>query len=238
MIRERKPKCTHPFLSLEHRVIDSPAFADIKPSSLRVLVAIGRQLNKDNNGHLQAAFAWCKRYGIGSTNTLADAISDLIAHGFVYRTRSHGANGVWAKYAVTWLPIKKPDGLFIAGFKMYAWRDWDTTSQKSSSQNLRRDCRKNRELSPENIAETATNLVSETATYESCCHGVRREEAGNPSGDTSAHMSGGWIHDYLIRLAEHGLGADCPVTTFSDNTEGRADCEFENRRSLSSTGSK
>lgn len=72
---------THPFIALEHRVFDSPAFADLKHSSVRVLLAVARQLTKDNNGHLQCSFAWCKRHGIGSDNTLADAIADLIVHG-------------------------------------------------------------------------------------------------------------------------------------------------------------
>ena len=101
----RKTSTKHPFIGIEHRVIDSAAFADLKHSSVRVLLSVARQLTKDNNGHLQCSFAWCKRYGIGSANTLADSISDLIAHGFICRTKSHGANGVWATYAVTWLRI-------------------------------------------------------------------------------------------------------------------------------------
>ena len=102
----RKTSTKHPFIGIEHRVIDSAAFADLKHSSVRVLLSVARQLTKDNNGHLQCSFAWCKRYGIGSANTLADSISDLIAHGFICRTKSHGANGVWATYAVTWLQAK------------------------------------------------------------------------------------------------------------------------------------
>ena len=167
----RKKPNTHPFVALEHRTVDSLAFGDLKHSSVRVLLAIARQLTRDNNGHLQASYSWCRRYGVGSTNTLADSIADLIAHGFIYRTRSHGANGVWAKYAVTWLPVKKPDGLFLAGFKMFAWRDWIMPDKKSLSQKVRQDHLRNCELRTESIAETATSLISETATYESCCHG-------------------------------------------------------------------
>ena len=117
----RKTSTKHPFVAIEHRVLDSEAFADLKHSSVRVLLAIARQLTKDNNGHLQCTYRWCVRYGIGSDNTLADAVADLIAHGFVHRTRSHGANGVWASYAVTWLPVKKTEGLFLAGFVPFAY---------------------------------------------------------------------------------------------------------------------
>ena len=83
---------------------------------------MARQLTKDNNGQLQATYTYCGKRGIGSEHTLKEGIADLIAHGFIYRTRSHGANKVWAKYAVTWLPIKKKEGLFLAGFVPGAWR--------------------------------------------------------------------------------------------------------------------
>ena len=162
-----KTSTKHPYAAIEHRLIDSPAYADLKHSSVRVLLSVVRQLTKDNNGHLQCSFAWCKRHGIGSSNTLADSIADLIAHGVIYRTKSHGANGVWATYAVTWLPIKKPDGLFLAGFKMFAWRDWQQPNKKTLPQKLRHNYLKNCELSDKGISETATSLISETATYES-----------------------------------------------------------------------
>lgn len=168
-----KKKTEHPFIGIEHRIVDSPAFADLKHSSVRVLLAVARQLKKDNNGHLQATWAWCKRYGIGSDNTLHDAIADLIAHGFLYRTKSHGANGVWATYAVTWLPITDQEGLFSAGFKMYAWRDWTPAEKKTLPQKQRVDGRKNRVLCGEFHAETAASLTSEIADYEymlPCCN--------------------------------------------------------------------
>lgn len=204
----------HPFVALEHRVIDSEAFADLKHSSVRILLAIARQLTKDNNGHLQATFSWCNRFGVGSDNTLTDAVADLIAHGFIYRTKSHGANGVWATYAVTWLPIKKSEGLFLAGFKMFAWRDWLPSEKKTSPQKLRADYRKNCGLKGKTTAETAGSLTSETADYEPCCHGTRRETvSGTHSTDISAHEPGGWIHGYLARLTDRGLVSACPVAS-------------------------
>jgi len=210
----RKGPSTHPFIALEHRVMDSPAFADLKHSSIRVLLAIARQLTKDNNGHLQAAFSWCKRYGIGSDNTLSDAIADLIAHGFIYRTRSHGANGVWATYAVTWLPVKKPEGLFLAGFKMFAWRDWVMPRGKISPQKLRADYRKNCGLRGETTAKTAGSLTSETADYEPCCHGERTKgQHREHTTNISDHEPGGWIHGYLARLTHRGLVAVSPIAS-------------------------
>jgi hypothetical protein len=131
-----KTTTKEPYAAIEHRVIESPAFAALRPSSVLLLLLLARQLTKDNNGHLHAAFKWCSRFGIGSEHTLRDAIAQLIAHGMIYRTRSHGANGAWARYAVTWLPIKKRDDLFLAGFKPCAWRDWTPTQKKTTRQKV------------------------------------------------------------------------------------------------------
>ena len=119
-----KPSTKHPYAAIEHRVIDSDAFADLKSSSVLLLLILARQLSKDNNGHLQATHTYCKPRGLTNETTLRHAIADLITHGFIYKTRSHGANRAWARYAVTWLPVRQRDGLFLEGFKSCAWRDW------------------------------------------------------------------------------------------------------------------
>lgn len=169
------PKTTtrHPYAAIEHRVIDSSAFADLKPTAQALLVLLARQLTKDNNGHLQASFKWCNRFGIGSEHTLRAAIADLIAHGFIYRTRSHGANGAWARYAVTWLPIKQRDGLFLTNFVSCAWRDWVPTKKKSTPQKLLESSGINCSFTPAHPAETAGSRGAKTADYELIpCRGV------------------------------------------------------------------
>lgn len=121
------------YASIEHRVLDSAAFADLKFASRTVLLLMARQYNGSNNGHIQATFSWMNRYGIGSEHTLQKCIAELISHGFVYRTRSHGANKAWARYALTWLPISKDrSGLFMDGYIACAWRNWD--EEKNSRQ--------------------------------------------------------------------------------------------------------
>lgn len=162
----RKTSTKHPYAAIEHRVIDSPAFADLKPTAQILLLLMARQLTKDNNGHLQASFKWCQRYGIGSEHTLRDAIASLIAHGFIYRARSHGANGAWAKYAVTWLPIKQRDGLFLDGFISCAWRNWEPPMKKSTPQKLLEQSGRNCSFTPEHPAETAGTRGAKTAAYE------------------------------------------------------------------------
>jgi hypothetical protein len=162
------PKTTtkHPYAAIEHRVIDSPAFADLKPTAQALLVLLARQLTKDNNGHLQASFKWCNRFGIGSEHTLRTAIAELIAHGFIFRTRCHGANGAWAKYAVTWLPIKQRDGLFLTNFVSCAWREWLPTKKKSTPQKLLDSSGIKCSFTPEHPAETAGTRGAKTADYE------------------------------------------------------------------------
>ena len=161
-----KTTTKHPYAAIEHRVIDSPAFADLKPTAQALLLLVTRQLTKENNGHLQASFKWCNRYGIGSEHTLRTAIADLISHGLMYRTRSHGANGAWAKYAVTWLPIKQREGLVLAGFASCAWREWVPTKKKTSPQKLLDSSGRKCSFTPKHPAKTAGTRGAKTADYE------------------------------------------------------------------------
>lgn len=162
-----KTTTKHPYAAIEHRVIDSPAYEHLAHSSCRLLTLLARQLTKDNNGHLQATFGWCKVRGFGSEHTLSAAIADLIAHGFIYRTRSSGANRVCARYALTWLSISKDrDGLFIAGFKSCAWRDWDPPKEKSTRQKVQPTSCRNCISNPQLPAESAGSTVAKSAAYE------------------------------------------------------------------------
>lgn len=131
---KKSKKVTHPYAAIEHRVIDSLAFAALKPSSVALLLILARQLTKDNNGHLQATWSYCRKRGIGSENTLRAAISDLIEHGFICRTRSRGANKVAALYAVTWLTIKRKDGLYLNVFYKDGWKAWEEKNHPSKTE--------------------------------------------------------------------------------------------------------
>ena len=159
-------KTKHPYAAIEHRVLDSPAYADLGFGARAVLTIITRQLSKDNNGHLQASFTFCKRYGIGSEHTLRKAIMELLAHGMIYRTRSHGANGTWAKYAVTWLPIKQRDGLFLGGYAPEAWKLWEPLNKKSSRQKVQDTPSRKRSFRGEFPAGSAGSTPAESAVYE------------------------------------------------------------------------
>lgn len=165
--QQRKPTTKHPFIAIEHRIFDSPAFVALKPNAKVALFALARQLRKDNNGHLQATASWLKRYGIGSEHTVKDAIAQLIAHGLIYRARSHGANGQWATYALTWLPITQRDGLFLSGFVSNQWRDWQPPEKKSSPQEVQDASRNLCSFNTESPALSAGRPPAKTAEYES-----------------------------------------------------------------------
>lgn len=165
-MKAAKTSTKHPYAAIEHRVLDSPAYADLTHSACRLLTILARQITKENNGNLQATFTWCNERGIGSEHTLRDAIADLIAHGFIYRTRSHGANKAWARYAVTWLPIKNRDGLFLTGFKHCAWRDWDPPKKKSSRQKVQEQSGRKCSFTIHKPAESAGTRGAESAGYE------------------------------------------------------------------------
>jgi len=127
--RQRATKVAHPYSAIEHRITDSAAFEDLKPQSVRLLLIIARQLTKENNGHLQATWKYARERGMGSENTLRSSISDLIAHGFLFRTRSRGPNKQWARYAVTWKSITKKEGLYLHGFLLDAWKAWEPSKK-------------------------------------------------------------------------------------------------------------
>lgn len=138
------PKTTtkHPYAAIEHRVIDSPAYADLTFSARSLLQLLVRQHTKpNNNGHLQATHSYMERFGF-SDRTLTRAIKELIGHGFVYRTRCGGYQQGASQYAVTWLPIEKRTGLFLDGFLHCAWRHWEAPKKNSPPANLRTSNRK------------------------------------------------------------------------------------------------
>ncbi|MEF8729157.1 MAG: hypothetical protein V5B34_13230 [Accumulibacter sp.] len=138
-----KPSTKHPYAAIEHRVIDSPAYASLTFSARALLTMLTRQLTKTNNGHLQATLSYLSPYGFDSDKTITRGIRDLIAVGLVYRTRAGGFHQGPSRYAVTWLPIAQRDGLYLHGFKSCAWRDWQPPENKNTPPKIRTDSRKN-----------------------------------------------------------------------------------------------
>ena len=216
-----KTTTKHPYAAIEHRVIDSPAYAALTFSARSLLVVISRQLTKDNNGHLQATFGYVSRFGFGSEHTLVRVIAELITHGFIYRTRSGGYQQGAAQYAVTWLPIKNKQGLFLDGFKSCAWRDWKPDEKKSPPSKMQETHCKNGTWTPAATAKSAASRGAKNADNELIpCRGVNSARSAlsmtaiNQPGQQAAASStyGAWITPYVSRLAERGLAHACPVS--------------------------
>ena len=141
---QRKTSTKHPYAAIEHRVIDSPAYADLSFSSRSLLVVLARQLTKDNNGRLHATYSYLRNFGFESDRTISRAVAELIAHGFIYRTRSGGYQQGAAQYAVTWLPLcKDRSGLFVDNFQACAWRHWFPDEEDLPPSKMRSCNRKN-----------------------------------------------------------------------------------------------
>jgi len=78
-----------------------------------VLQELMAQYNGSNNGDLSATRTMAKEWGIGSDNTLRNALKELEAAGWIVQTRSslfnkHGAR--CALYALAWLSIDECPG--------------------------------------------------------------------------------------------------------------------------------
>lgn len=195
-----KPSKMHPFVRIENRVIDSPAFASLTFSSRALLLQIARQLNGSNNGHLQATHSYLKNYGF-SENTITRGVSELIATGFLYRSRAGGYQQGPAKYALTWLPLTKlTDGLFLAGFKSCAWRDWQP-EKKTPPPKVRTANRKNGEWTGTTPPKFAVEPPPKSEDIE-----YIPTMAGFSTRKTPI-----WLDDYMARLTAVGIGNACPV---------------------------
>lgn len=221
--QQRKPATKHPYAAIEHRVIDSPAYADLSFSARALLIQFARQLTApNNNGRLLAAHSYLGRYQFAE-NTLTRGISELIDHGFLFRTRTGGFHQGSALFAVTWVALTDyRDGLSCNGFKPFAWREWTPGQKKTRPPNLRTYSRKNGGLNK----ATAANL----------------EAAPPPKFEDSVLMPvhkgyGQWITAYLDRISKHGAQflAASPVALPDGTGKPQPIRRSRPRRPLSST---
>ena len=215
-----KTTTAHRYAAIEHRVIDSPAFADMTFSAQSLLLLMARQLSKDNNGHLQATHSYMQAFGF-SDRTLTRATKELVEHGFLYRTRTGGYQQGASQYAVTWLPIKKREGLTIDWFISCAWRKWKPDEKKIPPANLWACNRKNGGLPTNTAAKfTAevgvkfTDIETVPVVDVNSARSAPSMTAINQPGQHAAVSStyGAWIAPYVSRLAERGLVHACPVS--------------------------
>lgn len=68
---KRQSRTLHPYAAVEHRVLDSLAYADLSFSAQALLLLFARQLTKDTTGT-------CRRHSNGA-NVMGSAVNTLCA---------------------------------------------------------------------------------------------------------------------------------------------------------------
>ena len=122
--KEKMPeKVSGGFSAFPHCVFDSVSFAGASDKAKALLLALVRQLNGKNNGHLQLTTKWLKRFGYTCPNNNINACRELIERSLIVQTKYGGLNMGANLYAVTWLPISNFSNLDITlnGFTQGAY---------------------------------------------------------------------------------------------------------------------
>lgn len=106
----------HTFFMKPHHIFQADCKNNIpSPASVlthkaaNLLDNLMAQLNGSNNGDLSAAPKITKLYGWTSQGSVHDALTELLALGFIEQTRQGGRNKC-SLYAVTWYPINECGG--------------------------------------------------------------------------------------------------------------------------------
>lgn len=92
------------FTLIPHAVQDSENWKRCGASAIKLLLAIARQYNGNNNGDLCASWSILRARGMRSPDTLNRALCELKHYGLIELTRQGGLH-VPSLYALTWLAI-------------------------------------------------------------------------------------------------------------------------------------
>lgn len=126
------------YISIPHRVLDSPAYVGLRPtypglshSAVHLLVDLTRQFNGFNNGDLSAAWGLMRKRGWRSRSTLAGACNQLEERGLIRKTRQGGRNKC-NLYAITWNAIDECRVKLDCSPTSIPPRDWEGWPQQQS----------------------------------------------------------------------------------------------------------
>jgi hypothetical protein len=119
------------FLALPSDLLAHPAFVTLSNKSKALLLDLGQQYNGHNNGDLTITWCLMSKRNWRSKQTLRAALEELMARGFVQRTRRGGR--FWPSlYAITWQPIDECGGKLEVNSTRVAGRDWRHWSPPAS----------------------------------------------------------------------------------------------------------
>jgi hypothetical protein len=128
-----------PFVQIFHYIIDSPEFARLKGTALKMLIDLARQYNGSNNGDLSATTAKLKdRWKSNSKKTAA--LKVLLGGGWIVMTRQGGLGIGCSLYAVTWLPIDECNGKHTMAptrAPLNLWRQKNATPESGTAPHLK-----------------------------------------------------------------------------------------------------
>lgn len=99
---------TEPFAGIPKYVLETDAYVQLKPLAKALLVELAGQFNGRNNGFLSLTREDLKARGFSTPKSNQTAISELLASGFVVRTRKGGISrgkGICDLFAVTWAGV-------------------------------------------------------------------------------------------------------------------------------------
>lgn len=92
------------FVAFPTHILKSEEYAQLSFSTVKLLIDIFVQYKGFNNGDLSITWNLMSKCGWHSKATLERAKKELLAKGFIDKTRQGGRNHC-SLYAVTWLPI-------------------------------------------------------------------------------------------------------------------------------------
>lgn len=120
------------FCALPHSILESPEYATLSAKAVKCLLDIFGQFRGANNGDLGANWKEMKKRGWKSRDTLAHALLELTASGFILKTRQGGRRKC-SLYAVTWLAINECGGKLDMAPTHVATNTWRTAKANSPS---------------------------------------------------------------------------------------------------------
>lgn len=101
------------FSAIPHVVLDSQSFKGASDKAKSLLLALMRQHNGSNNGHLHLAKKWLYKQGWTCDENNRKATHELIERGLIAQTKRGGLNIGPNLYALTWHDISNYVGLDI-----------------------------------------------------------------------------------------------------------------------------
>lgn len=93
------------YLAIPRVVLESPGFRSLNPSAKALLLDIGMQYKRGNNGRLVACGKYLRPLGWNSHDTINRCLNELMGAGLLFRTRRGQRPNKAAWYALTWFKL-------------------------------------------------------------------------------------------------------------------------------------